>query len=115
MTDDEREALVERMAIARHEHRRRLTPLVVSLGWYDLDTDDQARMLAEERAALAVAEPVVRADEREVCADMVDCGCAHRADVLAVRHENSGDRWRACGVAECGALNAKAIRARGAA
>ena len=68
MTNDERAALIERMAIARHEHRRRLTPLVVSFGWYDLDPEDQARMLAEERAALAAAEPAIRADEREACA-----------------------------------------------
>lgn len=64
MTGDDE--LVEMMAIARHEHRRRLSPLVVSFGWYDLDPADQAAMIAEDRAALAVAEPVIRENAARV-------------------------------------------------
>ena len=65
------------------------------------------------RAALAAVAPLIAAQERERCAALVDCGCAHRADVLTVRNENSGDRWRACGNSPCGALEARAIRALG--
>jgi hypothetical protein len=64
-------------------------------------------------AALAAVAPLIAAQERERCAALVDCGCAHRADVLTVRNENSGDRWRACGNSPCGALEARAIRALG--
>ena len=49
MTDDD---VVEAMAIAVHEHRRRLTPLVISFGWYDLDPEDQRRLMDEQRAAI---------------------------------------------------------------
>ncbi len=47
--------MVEAAAIARHEHCRRRTPLVVSIGWYDLDPEDQACMLAEAHASLTAA------------------------------------------------------------
>jgi hypothetical protein len=63
------------------------------------------------RAALAAVIPAIQADALERAAVEVDCCCAHKADVLAVRHENSGDRWRACGQTECMALLARAIRA----
>lgn len=65
------------------------------------------------RHALAAVAPLIAQAEREKCAALVDCGCAHKADVLAVRDENSGDRWRTCGQSPCGALEARAIRARG--
>lgn len=61
-------------------------------------------------AALAAVLPLAMAQERERIAATVDCDCAHKADVLAVRNENSGDRWRACGRDPCGALQARAIR-----
>lgn len=63
------------------------------------------------RAALAAVIPAIQAEALERAADLVDCGCAHKSDVLAVRDENSGDRWRACGQSTCGALEAHAIRA----
>lgn len=62
-------------------------------------------------AAIAAVAPLIAAAERERCASLVDCACAHKADVLDVRDENSGDRWRACGSSPCGALEARAIRA----
>lgn len=65
------------------------------------------------RQVLSAVAPLIAAQERERCAVLVDCGCAHRADVLTVRNENSGDRWRACGNSPCGALEARAIRALG--
>ena len=55
MTAEQREALVERMAEA-----------IVAVGYNPATAADIAR------AALAVAEPVVRADEREVCAKVCD-------------------------------------------
>ncbi len=80
---------------------------VADVGKYaDIHTD------AIRSGIAAVAEQIAQA-EREKCAALVDCGCAHKADVLAVRDENSGDRWRACGQSPCGALEARAIRARG--
>lgn len=63
------------------------------------------------RAALAAVIPAIQAEALERAAVEVDCCCAHKADVLAVRGENSGDRWRACGQTECMALLARAIRA----
>jgi hypothetical protein len=63
------------------------------------------------RAAIAAVALLIAKAERERCAALVDCACAHKADVLAVRSENSGDRWRACGSSPCGALEARAIRA----
>lgn len=62
------------------------------------------------RRALAAVLPLAIAQERERCAALVDCDCAHRAEVLAVRDENSADRWRACGSNPCSALEARAIR-----
>ena len=61
-------------------------------------------------AACAAVIPLAVAQERERCAALVDCTCAHRAVVLAVRDENSADRWRACGSIPCSALEARAIR-----
>lgn len=63
------------------------------------------------RATLAAVIPAIQAEALERAAVEVDCCCAHKADVLAVRGENSGDRWRACGQTECMALLARAIRA----
>ena len=67
------------------------------------------------RRALTAVAPMIRRAALEEAAGVVDCGCAHKADVLAVRDENSGDRWRACGSSPCGALEARAIRALDAA
>ena len=63
------------------------------------------------RAAIAAVAPLIAKAERERCAALVDCECAHKSDVLAVRNENSASRWRACGQSPCGALEARAIRA----
>jgi hypothetical protein len=60
---------------------------------------------------LAAVIPAIQNAALERAAVEVDCCCAHKADVLAVHHENSGDRWRACGQTECMALLARAIRA----
>jgi hypothetical protein len=70
---------------------------------------------ASIRDALAAVAPLIRRAALEEAPGVVDCGCAHKADVLAVRDENSGDRWRACGSSSCGALEARAIRALDAA
>jgi hypothetical protein len=60
MDDATKARFVEAGARAIHEHRRRLFPLVVSFGWYDIDPEDQRALMAEARAclsaALAVAE-----------------------------------------------------------
>lgn len=59
MTDDEREALVERMAIR-----------IAGLAWVGATSAQRAVWRANAKDALSVAEPVVRADEREVIANL---------------------------------------------
>ena len=59
--------MVEAAAIARHEHCRRRTPLVVSIGWYDLDPEDQACMLAEAHASLTAALALAEAEGAVLC------------------------------------------------
>lgn len=89
------------------EHEDAMTAAIIAAGYNPATAPDIARI------AHAAVAPRIAAMEREACAALVDCGCAHKADVLAVRDENSGDRWRACGQNPCGALEARAIRARG--
>lgn len=62
----------EAAAIARHEYRRRLSPLAISLGWYDLDPEDHDWMLSEARHALAAVAPLIAAAEREAAAMKLD-------------------------------------------
>lgn len=48
----------------------------------------------------------------EAAAQMVDCGCeqAQKAAAVAAEAPNGGPRWMACGEANCGAIEAAAIR-----
>jgi hypothetical protein len=61
------ERMVEAAAIARHEYRRRLSPLAISFGWYDLDPEDQGVMLGEARAALTAALAVAEGEGVVLC------------------------------------------------
>lgn len=109
------EEMVEIATLAAINKRRAAikVPPLVSLVGLQIPGGSNALEIDAMRAALAAVAPLIAAQERERCAALVDCGCAHRADVLTVRNENSGERWRACGNSPCGALEARAIRALG--
>lgn len=64
-----------------------------------------------EMIARQISEAVLM--ERRRCADMIDCGCPHAADVVAVvatQGHNCAARWRICGEPRCGAIDAWEMR-----
>jgi hypothetical protein len=66
------------------------------------------------RHALAAVAPLIRRAALEEAAGVAECGCANRAlvaETAARCGPNSGARWGLCGEANCGALDAAAIRA----
>jgi hypothetical protein len=89
---------------------RQWTPSVASAArWFYLGP-------CQTPAEVAAQVEAARRDEREACAQAIECGC-EQADAVraAVAHcgSNSGARWRLCGEALCGAIEADEIRARG--
>lgn len=75
--------------------------------------DYTARILAAlDLDALAREVEAMVGAETERCARLVDCGCDPAKKAIAANGGNSGDRWRACQEANCGAQDAAAIRAR---
>lgn len=86
MTDAEREALVEAMAEALWRH---------ALGFSISDANRFRDYWREKaRAALAVAEPAIRADEREACAREADhyAGHSYSAKHIAAAIRARGDK-----------------------
>lgn len=63
----DREKLVEAMALAMANVRRAACKLPPLEYLTTVKLDEREALIAEARAALAVAEPVVRADERSRC------------------------------------------------
>jgi hypothetical protein len=83
----------------------------------DSYTASMLRALAAENARLRItrADELVKAYMLGVgdAAEPVDCGCdlAQKALAAAAEKPNGGPRWMACGEANCGAIEAAAIRA----
>lgn len=109
MTDQEREALVERMAqIVAEEATRK--------PWEAISHTGQMQWCDRMRAALAVAERVVREDEREACWNVaINEMLAAEADVETASDEDLVARLQSQGAASAAGRIATFIRARGAA
>lgn len=117
MTDAERKALVERMAIGHYTRvRRDCTAEEAALSWRGMPEDWKEAYRADMRAALSEAERVVREDERDAC-----CNVAFnemRAAEADVETASDGDlvaRLQSQGAASAAGRIATFLRARGAA
>jgi hypothetical protein len=73
--------------------------------------DFRRDVLAALAPFVAAALAQARRDALEEAANMIDCGCAQAAEVVAVP-PNSGRRWELCGQSNCGAIEAAAIRTK---
>lgn len=70
--------------------------------------------MAPIEAALADTASLAAAHDDAVierCARQIECGCANRDKVAALKHKNSGERWLLCPQENCMAIDAAAIRA----
>lgn len=117
MTEAEREALVDKTTRAICQERCAFMGEPPCWDMHDWPNEecDEPGCNALARAALAVAEPVVREDEREACARLAEHNTDFLAAVLAVSNPTPELVAEGKRLIESAKGIAAAIRARGAA